>query len=97
MVLPSLLLSYFGQGALMMTAGAQQPANAFFALVPRVLLYPCVVVAAGAGIIASQALISGAFSLTQQRCSSATSRASPSSTPPATPGDRSTSPRSTGR
>jgi KUP system potassium uptake protein len=64
-VLPALLLNYFGQGALILRepAGA---ANPFFMLAPRALLYPLVVLATMAAIIASQALISGAFSLTQQ-------------------------------
>ncbi|HUQ47232.1 MAG TPA: potassium transporter Kup [Gemmatimonadaceae bacterium] len=65
LVLPALLLNYFGQGALILRdpAGA---ANPFFMLAPRVLLYPLVALATMAAIIASQALISGAFSLTQQ-------------------------------
>jgi KUP system potassium uptake protein len=65
LVLPALLLNYFGQGALILRdpAGA---ANPFFILAPRALLYPLVALATMAAIIASQALISGAFSLTQQ-------------------------------
>ncbi|MGE5749673.1 MAG: KUP/HAK/KT family potassium transporter, partial [Gemmatimonas sp.] len=65
LVLPALLLNYFGQGALILRdpAGAENP---FFMLAPRVLLYPLVALATMAAIIASQALISGAFSLTQQ-------------------------------
>jgi KUP system potassium uptake protein len=65
LVLPALLLNYFGQGALILRdpAGA---ANPFFMLAPRILLYPLVALATMAAIIASQALISGAFSLTQQ-------------------------------
>lgn len=65
LVLPALLLNYFGQGALILRdpAGA---ANPFFMLAPRMLLYPLVALATAAAIIASQALISGAFSLTQQ-------------------------------
>ena len=65
LVLPALLLNYFGQGALILRhpAGAENP---FFMLAPRVLLYPLVALATAAAIIASQALISGAFSLTQQ-------------------------------
>jgi KUP system potassium uptake protein len=64
-VLPALLLNYFGQGALILRhpAGADNP---FFMLAPRILLYPLVALATMAAIIASQALISGAFSLTQQ-------------------------------
>jgi KUP system potassium uptake protein len=65
LVLPALLLNYFGQGALLLTdpAAAQQP---FFLLAPGWALLPLVVLATSAAIIASQALISGAFSLTQQ-------------------------------
>jgi KUP system potassium uptake protein len=65
LVLPALLLNYFGQGALLLSdaAAAQQP---FFLLAPAWALYPLVVLATAAAIIASQALISGAFSLTRQ-------------------------------
>jgi KUP system potassium uptake protein len=65
LVLPSLLLNYFGQGALLLenAAAAQQP---FFLLAPSWALIPLVVLATCAAIIASQALISGAFSLTRQ-------------------------------
>ena len=65
LVLPALLLNYFGQGALILRhpEGAENP---FFMLAPRVLLYPLIALATMAAIIASQALISGAFSLTQQ-------------------------------
>jgi KUP system potassium uptake protein len=64
-VLPSLLLNYFGQGALLIAepAAARQP---FFLLAPRWALLPLVGLATAAAIIASQALISGAFSLTRQ-------------------------------
>jgi KUP system potassium uptake protein len=65
LVLPSLLLNYFGQGALLMSnpQAAEQP---FFLLAPSWALLPLVAIATAAAIIASQALISGAFSLTQQ-------------------------------
>jgi KUP system potassium uptake protein len=65
LVLPALLLNYFGQGALLLRnpAAAEQP---FFLLAPEWLLLPLVGLATAAAIIASQALISGAFSLTQQ-------------------------------
>ena len=65
LVLPALLLNYFGQGALLLQnpAAAQQP---FFLLAPSWALYPLVGLASAAAIIASQALISGAFSLTRQ-------------------------------
>jgi KUP system potassium uptake protein len=65
LVLPALLLNYFGQGALLLTHphAIEQP---FFLLAPAWGLVPLVVLATAAAIIASQALISGAFSLTQQ-------------------------------
>ena len=64
-VLPSLLLNYFGQGALLLTdtGAVEQP---FFRLAPAWLLPPMVGIATLAAIIASQALISGAFSLTRE-------------------------------
>ncbi|GAC1401487.1 MAG: potassium transporter Kup [Chloroflexota bacterium] len=64
-VLPSLLLQYLGQGALLL----RQPdamANPFYLLAPTMLIYPLVGLATLATVIASQALLSGAFSLTQQ-------------------------------
>ena len=64
-VLPCLLLNYFGQGALVLRSPAAKD-NPFFLLAPSALLLPLVVLATLAAIIASQALISGAFSLTQQ-------------------------------
>ena len=65
MVLPALVINYFGQGGLLLRDPAAV-ANPFYLLAPRVLLIPLVVVATMAAIVASQALISGAFSLTQQ-------------------------------
>ena len=65
LVFPCLLLNYFGQGALVLR-DPTAVANPFYLLVPRPLLYPMIAVATTAAIIASQALISGAFSLTQQ-------------------------------
>ena len=64
-VLPGLLLNYFGQGALILSHPASATAP-FYALVPRIALYPMVALATIATVIASQAVISGAFSLTQQ-------------------------------
>ena len=64
-VLPALVLNYFGQGALLLS-DATAAANPFYALVPRWALYPMTAIATAAAITASQALISGAFSLTQQ-------------------------------
>jgi len=65
LVLPALALNYFGQGSLLLRDPTAIE-NPFFLLAPRVLLYPSIAVATIAAIIASQALISGAFSLTQQ-------------------------------
>ncbi len=65
LVLPALILNYFGQGALLLSG--QKPApSAFYAMVPHALLIPMIVLSAAATVIASQALISGAYSLTQQ-------------------------------
>ena len=63
--LPSLLLNYFGQGALILKDPAALE-NPFFRLYPESLLLPVVALATAATIIASQAVISGAFSLTRQ-------------------------------
>ncbi|MEA1071099.1 potassium transporter Kup [Sphingomonas sp. LY160] len=69
-VMPALLLNYMGQGAMLL---AQTPAeavetvkNPFFFLAPEMLRLPLVILATMATIIASQAVISGAFSVTQQ-------------------------------
>jgi KUP system potassium uptake protein len=64
-VLPALVLNYFGQGALLLESPAAAR-NPFYSLVPAWALYPMVAIATGAAICASQALISGAFSLTRQ-------------------------------
>ena len=63
--LPSLLIHYFGQGALLI-AKPETIANPFFSLAPSSLLYPLVILSTSAAVIASQALITGAFSLSQQ-------------------------------
>jgi KUP system potassium uptake protein len=65
LVLPALLLNYFGQGALLLRA-PDAVSNPFYLLAPRWFLYPLLVIATLAAIVASQALISGAFSLAQQ-------------------------------
>ncbi len=67
-VFPALLLNYFGQGAYLLSLEGPVPENLrpFYAIVPDVLLYPMVVLATAATVIASQALISGVFSLTRQ-------------------------------
>jgi len=64
-VLPALVLNYFGQGALLL-ADPSAIENPFYLLVPGWLHYPMVAFATVATIIASQAIISGAYSLTQQ-------------------------------
>ena len=65
LVLPALVLNYFGQGAITL-ADPRAIAAPFFALVPRSALIPVVLLATAATVIASQALISGIYSLTQQ-------------------------------
>ncbi len=65
MVLPALLINYFGQGALLLTNPASVT-NPFYLLAPGWALYPLVILATMATVIASQAVISGAFSLTLQ-------------------------------
>jgi KUP system potassium uptake protein len=64
-VFPCLLLNYFGQGALLL-ANPDALQNPFYRLAPDWAVYPLVVLASAATVIASQAVISGAFSLTQQ-------------------------------
>jgi len=64
-VLPALTLNYFGQGALLL-GDPSAIENPFYEMIPRWALYPSVALAAVATVIASQALISGAFSLTTQ-------------------------------
>ena len=64
-VFPALLLCYFGQGAMLLD-NPKLADNPFYALVPQWALYPVVAIATAATVVASQALISGAFSLTQQ-------------------------------
>lgn len=63
--LPALLTNYFGQGALLLS-NPQAAENPFFLMVPEFLLWPMVVLATAATVIASQAVISGAFSLANQ-------------------------------
>jgi KUP system potassium uptake protein len=65
LVLPALVLNYFGQGALLL-AREDVRVNPFFYLAPGWALYPLVALATVAAVIASQAIISGAFSLTHQ-------------------------------
>jgi KUP system potassium uptake protein len=65
LVLPSLLCNYYGQGALLL-ADPKALENPFFLLAPSWALYPMVALATAATVIASQATISGAFSMAQQ-------------------------------
>jgi KUP system potassium uptake protein len=65
LVLPALILSYFGQGALVLSH-PDAAKNPFFEMTPAWAALPLVLLAAAATIIASQALITGAFSLTRQ-------------------------------
>ena len=64
-VLPSLMLNYLGQGALMLARGGSVD-HLFFELAPEWAVYPLVALATAATVIASQAIITGAFSLTRQ-------------------------------
>ncbi len=64
-VMPALTLNYFGQGALLLS-DPSAVANPFYNMAPDWLLIPLVILATAATVIASQALISGAFSVTKQ-------------------------------
>ena len=64
-VLPALVLNYFGQGALLL-ANPEALRNPFYLLAPDWALYPMIGLATAATVIASQAVISGAFSVTRQ-------------------------------
>jgi KUP system potassium uptake protein len=64
-VLPALVLNYFGQGALLL-ANPEAVRNPFYLLAPAWALYPMIGLATAATVIASQAVISGAFSVTRQ-------------------------------
>ncbi|MBB3909964.1 potassium transporter Kup [Sphingomonas desiccabilis] len=65
-VLPALMANYMGQGALLMREGAAALESPFYMLAPEGFQLPMVFLATAAAIIASQAVISGAFSVTQQ-------------------------------
>jgi KUP system potassium uptake protein len=65
LVLPALLINYFGQGALVL-AHPETIENPFYRLVPDMLLLPMVILATMATVIASQAVITGAYSITHQ-------------------------------
>jgi len=64
-VLPSLVLNYFGQGALMLANPAASQ-NPFYLLSPDWFLYPMIILSTVATVIASQAVITGTYSMTQQ-------------------------------
>ncbi|MEP6990825.1 MAG: KUP/HAK/KT family potassium transporter, partial [bacterium] len=64
-VLPALLVNYFGQGALLLR-DPTAASNPFYLLAPEAFQWPLLIIATAAAVVASQALISGAFSLTQQ-------------------------------
>ena len=64
-VLPSLLLNYLGQGAMVLHHPATR-ANPFFEMIPQAIYWPVLLLATVATVIASQAVITGAFSMTQQ-------------------------------
>jgi KUP system potassium uptake protein len=66
LVFPALLLNYFGQGAFVLQGGEEAAANPFFEMFPEWSLVPMVLLATAATVIASQAVISGAYSLAQQ-------------------------------
>ena len=65
LVWPALVLNYFGQGALVLRDGAAA-ANPFYSLAPQAVLPLLVMLSTAATVIASQAVISGAFSLTRE-------------------------------
>jgi KUP system potassium uptake protein len=66
LVYPTLLMNYFGQGAFMLSGKEVLADNIFYSMVPKMILFPMVILATLSTIIASQALISGAFSLIAQ-------------------------------
>ncbi|HBH84949.1 MAG TPA: potassium transporter Kup [Bacteroidales bacterium] len=66
----ALLLNYFGQGAWLITNGAPEPGeNPFFAIIPEWFLIPGIVIATASAIIASQAIISGSFTIVKEAVS----------------------------
>ena len=65
LVMPALVLNYFGQGALLLS-DAKAIENPFYLLAPHWALFPLIVLSTVATVIASQAVISGAYSMTQQ-------------------------------
>ncbi len=65
-VYPALLINYLGQGAFVLGGGTVVGGKLFYSMVPPAMLFPMVLLATAATVIASQALISGAFSLVSQ-------------------------------
>jgi KUP system potassium uptake protein len=65
LVLPALVVNYFGQGALLL-GNPEAIENPFYLMAPQWAVYPLVILATAATVIASQAVISGAYSMTQQ-------------------------------
>ncbi|HEX5378083.1 MAG TPA: potassium transporter Kup [Phenylobacterium sp.] len=65
LVLPALLINYLGQGALVLAHPAAR-ANPFFMMIPEPVYWPVMALATAAAVLASQAVITGAFSMTQQ-------------------------------
>jgi KUP system potassium uptake protein len=63
---PALLLNYLGQGAYVLGGAPVEAGKLFYSMVPQAMLYPVVLLATAATVIASQGLISGAFSLVSQ-------------------------------
>ena len=66
LVYPALLLNYLGQGAFLLSGETVIGQNIFYSTIPRLFLYPVIVLATAATVIAAQALISGAYSLASQ-------------------------------
>ena len=65
LVLPALVLNYLGQGALVL-AHPEARINPFFEMIPEAIYWPVLLLATASAVIASQAVITGAFSMTQQ-------------------------------
>jgi len=65
-VFPALLISYFGQGAYLLSHLGRPVGNPFYQMVPEPLLYPMVAIATVAAVVASQALITGVFAMVHQ-------------------------------
>ena len=81
LVFPCLALNYLGQGSLILSHPAARH-NPFWEMVPDFAYWPILVLATAATVIASQAVITGAFSMTQQAVQRASCRASTSAGPP---------------